>query len=938
MRLFILLIMMLLVACGGGSSSKPNPPSNNQAPTVNAGVDQLINEQVSVLLSGSASDIDGSVSSTQWRQIEGPKIEFSTDSTALELSFIAPIVLAYQSDQILTFSLTATDNEGKHSVDTVTITVKPINELPIAYAGEDQTYLIAETIRLDCGDSRDVDSDDFTVEWRQLSGESVEIKENSSCQSNIKLPARAGELEFQLNVTDGDLITVSDIVIITVKNYEGERNEIGGNPLFRKSSYNYFGDYVTNIGSYTYLALGQVLHIIDTSNVTTPRLVSELTFQGELKTKLKVIGTTGFQLIIKDEGSEIVVIDLSDPQTPSIVGEIIFDGWLMSFDIKGNYIYALNTDGLVVFDITEILAPQVVSMFELDFMGVIANELINISGNIAYVTSTNFLHTFDISLPVLPILKSTVLIDESIPLDIAPISARNLIIVDNFIYINVFHDYGSLDSGISIFDISQSGTPVFIKKIITKGNNYSLDVLNDKAYILASAHRGVSTWETSSWPSWLDVYELKDKTKPIYLGEVSISKGLTDLTVSDGFIYTNSAIYEQPLFSTLLTIGQIELLADAKDISVEGTTVFVSTEDKSVAIVNVNDTTSPTVMSNIETSGDVEAVYVKNNTLYVGLKNADSGLNIYDIAEPTAPKLLSAFGSNSNSVSSLVLEGNTIYLSNLSLDGLQLVDVSNKEVPTLLDSVVGSSSSGEIADTAILNGFAYSVFKNNFYEFDISQPNDIKLGDILEGPVSYGLMSSIDIDNNNVFIITNTEYESSSCINSLNMSIVWKLEESDKTCFSDTAGKVHRDGTLLYVPWKSEGLMTFDISSSQAEIIANYRVGNVRGVAVNDGKTYVTNEHGLTIFDSINRITSEQNYYDSSASSALNYQLNWQIDSAVTFQCFVTAGACSISIDKTQKTAVAIWTLPEISGDYEIAIVGGNNAFYNIHRDKVIVH
>jgi hypothetical protein len=93
-------------------------------PTANAGTDQTVQlPRQSISLNGSASDVDGTVSSYLWQQLTGPNTVTINNATAAGASFSG------MRDGVYTFRLTATDNDGNKSYDEVKITVQngPLN-------------------------------------------------------------------------------------------------------------------------------------------------------------------------------------------------------------------------------------------------------------------------------------------------------------------------------------------------------------------------------------------------------------------------------------------------------------------------------------------------------------------------------------------------------------------------------------------------------------------------------------------------------------------------------------------------------------------------------------------------------------------------------------------------------------------------------------------
>ena len=98
-------------------------PSPNSAPVANAGPDQTVDEGMSVTLDGSAStDNDGSITSYAWSQTAGPAVTLGSTNTAVT-TFTAPQVSA---DQLLSFRLTVTDDQGATGSTTVNVTVRDL--------------------------------------------------------------------------------------------------------------------------------------------------------------------------------------------------------------------------------------------------------------------------------------------------------------------------------------------------------------------------------------------------------------------------------------------------------------------------------------------------------------------------------------------------------------------------------------------------------------------------------------------------------------------------------------------------------------------------------------------------------------------------------------------------------------------------------------------
>ncbi len=102
--------------------------TNDSPPIANAGNNQAVNEQNTVVLDGTASaDPEGNIAGYSWAQLSGV-IARLNDAASSQPEFLAPVV-AEPTDLI--FELTVTDEIGNIGSDVVTITVNPVQAGPV---------------------------------------------------------------------------------------------------------------------------------------------------------------------------------------------------------------------------------------------------------------------------------------------------------------------------------------------------------------------------------------------------------------------------------------------------------------------------------------------------------------------------------------------------------------------------------------------------------------------------------------------------------------------------------------------------------------------------------------------------------------------------------------------------------------------------------------
>jgi cytidylate kinase len=187
----------------------------NKLPSANAGTDQTVDENTLATLTGSGTDIDGSIAAYSWTQLLGPVVTLSGANSS-NATFTAPEVTA---DTVLSFQLTVTDNEGGQATDAVDVTVHNVNKLPSTNAGTDQT-VDENTLATLNGSATDIDGSIVAYSWTQLSGPVVTLSGANSSDATFTAPEVTADtvLSFQLTVTDNEGGQATDTVDVTVHN------------------------------------------------------------------------------------------------------------------------------------------------------------------------------------------------------------------------------------------------------------------------------------------------------------------------------------------------------------------------------------------------------------------------------------------------------------------------------------------------------------------------------------------------------------------------------------------------------------------------------------------------------------------------------------------------------------------------------------------------
>jgi gliding motility-associated-like protein len=182
----------------------------NTAPIANAGADITINLPTnSTLITGSATDADGTIASYSWVQTSGPGT--ATLSGAATNALTASNLL--QGTYI--FTVTVTDDDGATDTDDVKVIINAANLAPTANAGANKIITLPTNTTTITGSGTDTDGTIVTYAWTQLSGVIATLS-NQNTKTLTVTVGGAGVYTFRLTVTDNEGATAFDDMDLTV--------------------------------------------------------------------------------------------------------------------------------------------------------------------------------------------------------------------------------------------------------------------------------------------------------------------------------------------------------------------------------------------------------------------------------------------------------------------------------------------------------------------------------------------------------------------------------------------------------------------------------------------------------------------------------------------------------------------------------------------------
>jgi gliding motility-associated-like protein len=172
--------------------------SANLAPTADAGSTKTITLPTNTAnFNGSGTDTDGTISSYEWTQLNGPEPATLSNANTVNVTVVVGVNGTY------TFRLTVTDNEGATAYDDVQLNVNAaaINQAPTANAGTNQNITLPTNFINLIGSGTDPDGAITSYLWIKVSGPAATLSNANTATVSIS-DLVEGNYVFRLTVTD----------------------------------------------------------------------------------------------------------------------------------------------------------------------------------------------------------------------------------------------------------------------------------------------------------------------------------------------------------------------------------------------------------------------------------------------------------------------------------------------------------------------------------------------------------------------------------------------------------------------------------------------------------------------------------------------------------------------------------------------------------------
>jgi hypothetical protein len=563
-----------------------------------------------------------------------------------------------------------------------------------------------------------------------------------------------------------------------------------------------------------------------------------------------VIAVSGSFAYVVDNSLSFQVVDISNPSKPFVLGAVILPSVYLFKDCKditisGNHAYVITSENLHVIDISNPSAPVIVGSIAVYAYGMA------VSGNYAFLTSPGILEVIDISNPTAPTSINRLFIniggnniaisgnyaftsDEVI--DISDPSSPNIIgnLQGYSGYVRVHNNYAYISNGngLNIIDISNPNIPSHISTVATTSDVVSMAISGKYVYISDGMK--------------VQVIDISDPFEPFWVKSITPFGSISAMAASNNSVYlTGDPIFQAIDISDSMkqfSVGSSPTKDNAYDVTMSGNYTYISEEySNGNEIFDISNPNSPSLIGTLDSSA-ANDIAISGRYAYV----ADGDLRIFDISDPESPSevgLLEMYNARSIEISS-----NYAYVTELYF-GLKVIDISDPYSPTIVgDANVGSYQNSSVK-VAVSGNYAYVVNHGSLEVIDISIPNAPKVDAILSGSTFLGLAIS-----GNYLYVTNTYFESTNNYYDLNIIDISNPKEPvvvQRIGISDFSDDIAVSGNYLYLTERVNGIQVINVSDPSNPFVIAYlnTPGYTTGIEVIGGYALVADGFaGLEIY------------------------------------------------------------------------------------------
>jgi len=523
-------------------------------------------------------------------------------------------------------------------------------------------------------------------------------------------------------------------------------------------------------------------------------------------------------------GKALLVADISDPAAPQVVGDVLLPSFPLEFAVSGNYAYVADLDaGLRVVDISNPSAPVEVASVDMPDTAV----GVTVSGGYVYVGDSGAgLRVIDISNPTAPL---------EVGFFDTPGSAWGVALSGSYAYV------GDYDKGLRVIDVSNPSAPVEVGSADTSGIARGVAVSGSYAYVADDT-------------GGLYVIDISTPSEPAVQGSLDTPDYAWDVSVLGAHAYVVTGEYpvmragslrviDVSTPSTPVEVDVIEMASDPTTIAIDGAYAYVAAWYAGLRVFDVNTPSDPVEVGGVDVPDVARGVAVSGSYAYVA--DDSDGLWVLDVSAPTDPVEVGLV--EVPSPWDVAAAGRYAYVAARE-EGLRVVDVRTPSAPVEVGFV---DTPGVAWGVAVSGGHAYVADSEaGLRVIDVSTPSaPVEVGFIDTPDVAWG----IAVSGSHAYVAAGA-----AGLRVIDVSTPSAPMEVGTGEVTGTAYDVAVSGGYAYLVGTGVGLRVFDVTTPSAPV----EVGHVaaagspwEGVAVSRGYAYVafgaypTGGGSLRVFD-----------------------------------------------------------------------------------------
>lgn len=489
-------------------------------------------------------------------------------------------------------------------------------------------------------------------------------------------------------------------------------------------------------GHHAYLGVGLRLEVLDISRPSAPRFLAQ---SAPLPGLVSSVALAGEHAFVLTEGSALSVLSISDPNRLPLVGALKLEQPAYGLALAEDYAYVAGGEaGLIIIDVRTPETPRLVQRFQTQGQAV----AVTAANHFAYVVANKqqggswALEVINLTTPTMPAMTGSLELKTSHALaivvagDYAFVATHGLHVVD---VSNPFRPrlVGSYREHIAMNDVAVAG-------------NYALVSSNIYCDVVAVCPRVVS------------VLDISNPAEPMALTALSLPRDAAGagrgMVIQDGLVYLANEVGLQVLAGPpWKTMGEYRTVSRVAAVAAANGMAYVGDGDEAFHVFDVHDPSSPELVSTLEGIGAPDQVYLADGYAVLGLWN--TGFAIVDVRQAQEPKpLAEELGSGP-----LAVRGEAVYVIHPNRGGitgsrLSIYDTADPTAPRPVSAL--QVSGGDYTWLALLDHY---VLLGTYALMEIVDIADVrsprKVGEVALDPPEQARYPAVAVEGRHVYLI-----------------------------------------------------------------------------------------------------------------------------------------------------------------------------------------